>query len=154
MPGGKSRNVERNHHEAEGAGSEPRCARRGDCRSVKRQYQGPSPAVEDPMTHTLLVSRHAASRARREISGNFRSYQDLVYSAAISRVSFAFQSPRSWRPSIRANSRLLPFSANDVGYWGKSRASCTEQSEHPSEPLRLRKFRKNGTPEIGKRKWA
>ena len=51
-----------------------------------------------------IVSRHAASNARREISGNFRSYQGLVYSAAIFGVSFAFQSPRSRRPSIRANS--------------------------------------------------
>jgi len=55
------------------------------------------------MTHTLLVSRHGASRARREISGNFRSYQALVFSAAISPVPFAFQSPWSCRPSIRAN---------------------------------------------------
>src|ERR1035437_8574173 len=46
-----------------------------------------------PMTHTLLVSRHGASRARRETSGNFRSYQALVFSAAISPVPFAFQSP-------------------------------------------------------------
>jgi hypothetical protein len=47
MPSGRSRDIERNHHEAEGAGSGPRRARRGDCRSGKGQYQGPSPAVED-----------------------------------------------------------------------------------------------------------
>jgi len=41
--------------------------------------------------------------------------------------------------------RLLPFCTNDVGKWGKSLASCTGQSEHPSEPLRLRRFRANGT---------
>jgi hypothetical protein len=38
--------MERNHHEAEGAGSGQRRARRGDCRSGEGQYQGPSPAVK------------------------------------------------------------------------------------------------------------
>src|SRR3984893_18475213 len=47
MPSGRSRNMERNHHEAEGAGSGRRRARRGDRRFGKGQYQGPSPAVED-----------------------------------------------------------------------------------------------------------
>src|ERR1019366_1375166 len=37
-----------------------------------------------PMTHTLLVSRHGASRERREISGNVGSYKALVFSAPIS----------------------------------------------------------------------
>jgi hypothetical protein len=48
--------------------------------------------------------------------------------------------------------RLLPFHANDVGKWGKSLSSCTERSEHRSEPLRLRRFRANGTREIAERK--
>jgi len=52
------------------------------------------------MTHTLLVSRHGASRARREISGNVGSYQ---VSPSLLRFSFAFQSPWSTRPSMRAN---------------------------------------------------
>ena len=40
MPSGRSRNIERSDHEAEGAGSGPRCAHRRDCRSVKGQYRG------------------------------------------------------------------------------------------------------------------
>ena len=60
----------------------------------------------------------------------------------------------SSRPSFRANSRLLPFCANDMGMEGESLASRTQQSEHPSELLRLRRFTENGTRETGERKRA
>ena len=86
----------------------------------------------------MRLARRLLSLATHE--ANLRSYQGLVFSAAISPLPFAFQSPRSCSPSIRANSRLLPFRANDVGKWGKSLASCTEQSEHPGEPLWLRSW--------------
>src|SRR6266478_3498008 len=47
MPSGRSQNIKRNHHEAEGAGSGRRRAHRRDCPSVKGQYRGPSQALED-----------------------------------------------------------------------------------------------------------
>src|ERR1035441_4266159 len=50
--------------------------------------------------------------------GKFPLLPGLVFSAAISPDPFAFQSPLSCRPSIRANSRLLPFHANDLGKRG------------------------------------
>ena len=59
------------------------------------------------------------------------------------RKAFARTSPFS--EEIR-----LSFSARTtLENWGKSLASCAQQSEHPGEPLRLRRFRSNGTREIG-----
>jgi hypothetical protein len=54
------------------------------------------------------------------------------------RFPFAFQSPRSCRPSIPQNGRLLPFCANDAGKWRKPLASRDDQSKHPDEPLWLK----------------
>ena len=62
-----------------------------------------------PMTHTLLVSRHGASPARAGDFGQFPLLRGLVFSAAISPVPFAFQSPRSCRPSIRAMGEITRF---------------------------------------------
>jgi hypothetical protein len=89
------------------------------------------------MTHTLLVSRHAASRARREISGNSALTRT---SFTLLRVSFRLPIARSCRPPIRANRRLLLLRERRRET-GVSLASCTEQSEHPSEPSRLRRLR-------------
>jgi len=61
------------------------------------------------MTHTLLVSRHGASPARAGDFGQFPLLRGLVFSAAISPVPFAFQSPRSCRPSIRAMGEITRF---------------------------------------------
>ncbi len=70
------------------------------------------------MTHTLLDSRHTASRARRA-TWAFTLSLDLVFSAAISLVSFAFQSPRSdCRFGPIAGFSL--FCANDVGKTGET----------------------------------
>jgi hypothetical protein len=68
-------------------------------------------------THIARFPARSQSCTARD-SRNFGSYQDLVYSAAISRVSFAFQSP------------AFPF------------PPCTQRSKHPSEPLRLRRIQR------------
>src|ERR1019366_4820289 len=100
------------------------------------------------MTHTLLVSRHGASRARREISGNVGSYKVSSY---LLRFPFAFQSPQSCRPSMCANSGLLPFRANDVGKIGGNHSlHALTRANIPTSPYGLRRFRANGTRETGK----
>src|SRR5882762_4318554 len=59
---------------------------------------------------TLRIHTHIARFAAGSQSyGQFPLLLGLVFSAVISPVPFAFQSLRSCRPSIRANSRLLPF---------------------------------------------
>ena len=63
-------------------------------------------------THTLLDSRHRASRAWREITGNVGSYQ---VSSSLLDPHSPSNRPDRCRPSMRANSQPLPFCANDVG---------------------------------------
>src|SRR5208337_1090377 len=50
-------------------------------------------AIAAPMTHTLLVSQHTASRCEAGIRAISALKPGLVFPAAISAVSFAFQSP-------------------------------------------------------------
>src|ERR1700739_3472116 len=100
-------------------------------------------------THIARFARYSQSCAAVEDFGQSLLLLGLLFSLQFSRVSFAFQSLRSCRPSARANSRLFSFHANDVGKWRESLASCSEQSKRPSKPLRLRRFRANGTNEIG-----
>ena len=52
-------------------------------------------------------------------------------------VPFAFQSPRSCRPSIRANSRPLPFRANDVGNGGNHSLHARNRANIPASPYGL-----------------
>jgi hypothetical protein len=61
----------------------------------------------------------------------------LVFSAAISPVPFAFQSPRSCRPSIRANTRLLPFRANGLGDGGNHSLHARNGANIPASPYGL-----------------
>ena len=57
-------------------------------------------------------------------------------------VPFAFQSPRSCRPSIRANSWLLPFRANDVGKIGGNHSlHLRTRANIPASPYGSRRFR-------------
>ena len=87
------------------------------------------------MTHTLLDSRHGASRAR-EILGNIALTQ---VSSSQLHFPFAFQSPWSRRPLMCADSGLLSVRMT-LGKLGKPLASRADQSKHPDEPLRLKEI--------------
>ena len=70
------------------------------------------------MTHTLLDSRHTASRARRATWAIYALIRPRFLCcdfAGFIRLPIA-----SSRPSIRANSRRLPFCANDVEKTGET----------------------------------
>jgi hypothetical protein len=70
------------------------------------------------MTHTLLDSRHTASRARRATWAIYALIRPRFLCcdfAGFIRLPIA-----SSRPSIRANSRLLPFLQNGVGKLGET----------------------------------
>ena len=83
--------------------------------------------------------------------GQFTLSLDLVFSAAISRVSFAFQSPRADR-RFRPIAGFSLFCANDVGKTGGNHSlHAPTRANIPTSPFGLRRFRANGTLETGKR---
>ena len=91
------------------------------------------------MTHTLLDSRHTASRARRATWAIYALIRPRFLCcdfAGFIRLPIA-----SSRPSIRANSRLLPFLREwRWKNWGKPLASRADQSKHADQPLRLKEI--------------
>src|SRR6202048_3305139 len=105
------------------------------------------------MTHTLLDSRHTASRARRATWAIYLS-SDLVFSAAISRVSFAFQSPRADR-RFGPIAGFSLFCANGFGKTGGNHSlHAPTRANIPTSSYGSRRFRGNGTRETGERKRA
>src|SRR5260370_32238681 len=83
------------------------------------------------MTHTHCSIRDTQPVVRGARLGRFTLSLDLVFSAAISRVSFAFQSPRADR-RFGPIAGFSLFCANDVGKTGET----TRFTRRPQPPSR------------------
>jgi hypothetical protein len=98
------------------------------CSSLRRAICCPND------THTLLDSRHTASRARRATWAIYALIRPRFLCCDF--ADFIRLPIASSRPSIGANSRLLPFLREwRWKNWGKPLASPADQSKHPDEPL-------------------
>src|ERR1039458_2618915 len=118
-------------------------------RDSRRSNRAQSPCVVllwggDPdRSNDTHIARFAA-RSQSCAAGDFGQFpllRRLVFSAAISPVPFAFQSPRSCRPSIRAMGEITRFMH---GTERTSQRALTAQGD----------LERNGTYETGERKGA